>query len=216
MPYRQLRGSHQPDDSPLTLAAWKLAASGPRSVTCRRDCRDEDWYRPANQVRGVPPTVIPDWAVRAERAGFLTLFIVGRCTYPGVMDTVALMAAAGAPTTCMGSNEVSCAIGLARIATLTAPTAQAATDTIQQAVTSTPGVTAGPIASEGPGNIGKHGGYRRRFAQGNREFSAVLVWVSDALTPRNRTPSTTSWPPFWSPVVSRPGPGRAVIGSIRG
>lgn len=58
--------------------------------------------------------------MRAERAGFLTLFIVGRCTYPGVMDTVALMAAAGAPTTCMGSNEVSCAIGLAH-ATLTAP-----------------------------------------------------------------------------------------------
>jgi hypothetical protein len=162
-----------------------------------------------NQVRGVRPTVTPDWAVRAEWAGFSTLCIVGRCTYPGVMDTVAHLS---------GWHELIDS-GNPIIPEMVAPTTA---DTIQQAVTSAPGVTAGPIASEGPGsiegpgNIGKHGGYRRRFIQGNREFSVVLVWVSDAPTPRNRTPSTTSWPPRWSPAGPRPDLGRAVIGSIRG
>jgi alkanesulfonate monooxygenase SsuD/methylene tetrahydromethanopterin reductase-like flavin-dependent oxidoreductase (luciferase family) len=52
-----------------------------------------------NQVRGVRPTVIPEWAVRAEQAGFSTLCTVGRFAYPGVMDTVALAAAAGATAT---------------------------------------------------------------------------------------------------------------------
>ena len=51
-----------------------------------------------NQVRGTRPTVIPDWAVRAEQAGFSTLGTIGRFAYPGVMDTVALAAAAGATT----------------------------------------------------------------------------------------------------------------------
>ena len=51
-----------------------------------------------NQVRGTRPTVIPDWAARAEQAGFSTLGTVGRIAYPGVMDTVALAAAAGATT----------------------------------------------------------------------------------------------------------------------
>lgn len=49
-----------------------------------------------NQVRNVRPDVIPEWAVRAEKAGFSTLGTVGRIAYPGVMDTVALAAAAGA------------------------------------------------------------------------------------------------------------------------
>ena len=49
-----------------------------------------------NQVRGTRPTVIPGWASQAERAGFSTLGTVGRIAYPGVMDTVALAAAAGA------------------------------------------------------------------------------------------------------------------------
>lgn len=49
-----------------------------------------------NQVRGVDPTVIPEWARRAEQAGFSALGTVGRIAYPGVMDTVALAAAAGA------------------------------------------------------------------------------------------------------------------------
>ena len=49
-----------------------------------------------NTVRGTRPTVIPDWAARAERAGFSTLGTTGRVAYPGVMDTVALAAAAGA------------------------------------------------------------------------------------------------------------------------
>jgi alkanesulfonate monooxygenase SsuD/methylene tetrahydromethanopterin reductase-like flavin-dependent oxidoreductase (luciferase family) len=49
-----------------------------------------------NTVRGTRPTVIPEWAARAERAGFSTLGTTGRVAYPGVMDTVALAAAAGA------------------------------------------------------------------------------------------------------------------------
>ncbi|MCO5996678.1 LLM class flavin-dependent oxidoreductase [Actinoallomurus rhizosphaericola] len=54
-----------------------------------------------NQVRGTRPTVIPAWASRAEQAGFSTLGTVGRVAYPGVMDTVAL-AAAAATTTSIG------------------------------------------------------------------------------------------------------------------
>jgi len=49
-----------------------------------------------NQVRDVRADVIPAWAARAEQAGFSTLGTVGRIAYPGVMDTVALAAAAGA------------------------------------------------------------------------------------------------------------------------
>lgn len=52
-----------------------------------------------NQVRNVRPTVIPEWAKRSEEAGFSTLGTVGRIAYPGVMDTVALAAAAGATST---------------------------------------------------------------------------------------------------------------------
>lgn len=49
-----------------------------------------------NQVRDVDPTVIPRWAALAEEAGFSTLSTIGRQAYPGVADTVALAAAAGA------------------------------------------------------------------------------------------------------------------------
>jgi alkanesulfonate monooxygenase SsuD/methylene tetrahydromethanopterin reductase-like flavin-dependent oxidoreductase (luciferase family) len=49
-----------------------------------------------NQVRNVRASVIPTWAAQAEQAGFSTLGTVGRIAYPGVMDTVALAAAAGA------------------------------------------------------------------------------------------------------------------------
>jgi alkanesulfonate monooxygenase SsuD/methylene tetrahydromethanopterin reductase-like flavin-dependent oxidoreductase (luciferase family) len=52
-----------------------------------------------NQVRDVRQAVIPAWAARAEEAGFATLGTVGRIAYPGVMDTVALAAAAGATST---------------------------------------------------------------------------------------------------------------------
>jgi alkanesulfonate monooxygenase SsuD/methylene tetrahydromethanopterin reductase-like flavin-dependent oxidoreductase (luciferase family) len=52
-----------------------------------------------NQVRNVRPTVIPEWARRSEAAGFSTLGTLGRTAYPGVMDTVALAAAAGATST---------------------------------------------------------------------------------------------------------------------
>jgi alkanesulfonate monooxygenase SsuD/methylene tetrahydromethanopterin reductase-like flavin-dependent oxidoreductase (luciferase family) len=49
-----------------------------------------------NQVRDVNPAIIPAWAQRAEQAGFSSLGTIGRIAYPGVMDTVALAAAAGA------------------------------------------------------------------------------------------------------------------------
>jgi alkanesulfonate monooxygenase SsuD/methylene tetrahydromethanopterin reductase-like flavin-dependent oxidoreductase (luciferase family) len=49
-----------------------------------------------NQVRDVRAGSIVPWAVKAEEAGFSTLGTVGRIAYPGVMDTVALAAAAGA------------------------------------------------------------------------------------------------------------------------
>jgi alkanesulfonate monooxygenase SsuD/methylene tetrahydromethanopterin reductase-like flavin-dependent oxidoreductase (luciferase family) len=52
-----------------------------------------------NQVRDVRPTVLPEWAAKAETAGFSTLGTVGRFAYPGVSDTVALAAAAGATST---------------------------------------------------------------------------------------------------------------------
>lgn len=52
-----------------------------------------------NQVRDVRASVLPEWAARSEQAGFSTLGTVGRVAYPGVMDTVALAAAAGATST---------------------------------------------------------------------------------------------------------------------
>ncbi|HEY3611538.1 MAG TPA: LLM class flavin-dependent oxidoreductase [Pseudonocardiaceae bacterium] len=52
-----------------------------------------------NQVRNVNPALIPEWSSRAEKAGFAKLGTVGRFAYPGVSDTVALAAAAGATST---------------------------------------------------------------------------------------------------------------------
>ncbi|MFI6170344.1 LLM class flavin-dependent oxidoreductase [Nocardia sp. NPDC051052] len=52
-----------------------------------------------NQVRDLTSSIIPRWAARAEEAGFSTLATTGRFAYPGVSDTVALAAAAGATTT---------------------------------------------------------------------------------------------------------------------
>ena len=52
-----------------------------------------------NQVRDVHASVIPAWAAQAEDAGFAMLSTVGRIAYPGVDDTVALAAAAGATST---------------------------------------------------------------------------------------------------------------------
>lgn len=52
-----------------------------------------------NQVRDVRAAVIPEWARRSEQAGFSSLGTLGRIAYPGVMDTVALAAAAGATST---------------------------------------------------------------------------------------------------------------------
>jgi alkanesulfonate monooxygenase SsuD/methylene tetrahydromethanopterin reductase-like flavin-dependent oxidoreductase (luciferase family) len=52
-----------------------------------------------NQVRNVNPAIIPAWSARAEQAGFSKLGTIGRFAYPGVSDTVALAAAAGATST---------------------------------------------------------------------------------------------------------------------
>lgn len=134
---RRLRGSHQLDDSPLTLAAWKLAAPAQGVLLAERIVVTRIGIGLPHQVRGYGQRLSPYWVVRAERAGFSTLCTVGRCTYPGVMDTVALMAAAGVsvyrgrhgrdpvglarvdrqrqpdhpgngrPTTCMGSRVIS-------------------------------------------------------------------------------------------------------------
>jgi alkanesulfonate monooxygenase SsuD/methylene tetrahydromethanopterin reductase-like flavin-dependent oxidoreductase (luciferase family) len=49
-----------------------------------------------NQVKNVRADVIPEFAARADEAGFSSLGTVGRIAYPGVMDNVALAAAAGA------------------------------------------------------------------------------------------------------------------------
>jgi hypothetical protein len=108
------------------------------------------------------------------------------------------------PITCMGSQEVTCATGLARLATFTAPSAEAAAQSVEQAVGTAPGVKLGNIISQGPSKVGHRDGYQLRFnfsnpgaklvseiavvptgstspnAQGNHEFSVILVWVSDA------------------------------------
>jgi alkanesulfonate monooxygenase SsuD/methylene tetrahydromethanopterin reductase-like flavin-dependent oxidoreductase (luciferase family) len=52
-----------------------------------------------NQVRDVRADVIPAWAQKSEEAGFSSLGTIGRIAYPGVIDTVALAAAAGATST---------------------------------------------------------------------------------------------------------------------
>ena len=59
-----------------------------------------------NQVRNVDPAIVPRWAANAEKAGFATLGTVGRIAYPGVSDTVALAAAAGATSTIGLMNNV--------------------------------------------------------------------------------------------------------------
>ncbi|MBM2619021.1 LLM class flavin-dependent oxidoreductase [Actinoplanes sp. LDG1-06] len=49
-----------------------------------------------NQVHEMNPAVIPGWARRAEEAGFSSVGTLGRVSYPALMDTVALAAAAAA------------------------------------------------------------------------------------------------------------------------
>lgn len=47
-----------------------------------------------SQIHGTDPAIIPTWAAQAERAGFSALATIGRIASPGIMDTVALAAAA--------------------------------------------------------------------------------------------------------------------------
>lgn len=107
------------------------------------------------------------------------------------------------PTTCMGNNEVTCALGLARIASLISPNEQAAEQLVEQALTATPGVKISATISQGPRKVGARDGYSHRFsftnpgatltceiaivpsgpsqpdAKGNQEFSLVLAWVTN-------------------------------------
>jgi hypothetical protein len=104
----------------------------------------------------------------------------------------------------MGNAEQACATGIARIASLTAPSLQAAAQTVEQAIAAQPGVKEGKTISEGPGKVGRVDGYRHRFtivnpattlttevaamptgpssadAQGNHYFSVILVEISTA------------------------------------
>ncbi|MDQ2707562.1 MAG: hypothetical protein M3Z25_07950 [Actinomycetota bacterium] len=108
-----------------------------------------------------------------------------------------------APTTCMGSDEIACSSGLARIATITAKNIQEATNAVQAAVTGATGVTDVTTVSKGPGKLGKRDGFLHRFTfknpgatltseiaavpsgpttpdkEGNLEYSVVLVWISN-------------------------------------
>ena len=108
-----------------------------------------------------------------------------------------------APTSCMGSGEVSCASALARLATFSAPDEQAAARAVEHALASGAGVKLGATISRGPGKVGRRDGYLHRFsftnpaaaltaeiavvptgplapdARGNHQYSVVLVWVSN-------------------------------------
>jgi hypothetical protein len=108
-----------------------------------------------------------------------------------------------APINCMGAQEVACATGLARIATITAKNVEEANNAVQAAVVGAQGVTDVTEVSKGPGKIGKRDGFLHKFTfknpgatltaevasvqsgptnplpDGNLEFSVVLVWVSD-------------------------------------
>jgi len=99
------------------------------------------------------------------------------------------------PVTCAGSKEVACSLGLARLATLSAASAQAAVQAVRQAVDSGAGVRPGAIISQGPARVAGQQGYLLRFgfsngsaaltseiaavASGKGRFAVVLVWVSD-------------------------------------
>jgi hypothetical protein len=107
-----------------------------------------------------------------------------------------------APVTCMGSHEVDCALGLARVATMLSTSERDAQNTVEQAVLTAPGVTPGASISAGPTKVGPRTGYTHRFsfanasgsltceiaavasgpstadAQGNHEYSVILVWIS--------------------------------------
>jgi hypothetical protein len=106
------------------------------------------------------------------------------------------------PVTCMGAHEVDCALGLARVATMLGSSARDAEQTVEQAILTSPGVTPGAWISTGPTRVGARSGYTHRFtfnnasgtltcelaavasglsaadAQGNHEYSVILVWIS--------------------------------------
>lgn len=108
-----------------------------------------------------------------------------------------------APTTCMGSHEVTCALGMARMATITAKTISEAEHIVTESVINQPGVIDVTTISDGPAKVGKRDGYRHRFSfrnpaaaltteiaavpsgpttpdkDGNLEYSVIMMWVSD-------------------------------------
>jgi hypothetical protein len=86
-----------------------------------------------------------------------------------------------APDNCAGRNEVSCALGLTRLADLTAPSAQAAAQAVRNAVDSGSGVTAGATVSSGPHQVAGKGGYllRFRFTNGTGALTAAIAAAPD-------------------------------------
>lgn len=107
------------------------------------------------------------------------------------------------PTTCRGAAEVSCALGLARTATFPAGSLEEAVDVVRDSVIDDTRLTEVTDVSKGPGKVGTADGYRYRFtfrnpqakltseiaalpsgpgtadANGNRQYSVILVWMSD-------------------------------------
>lgn len=108
-----------------------------------------------------------------------------------------------APISCMGYLEVSCATGLARTTTFSAPSAGVADSWVVQAMTASLQIRSGETVSEGPAKVGLRDGYRHRFTftnpnsrftaevatvptgqgsadtVGTQRYSVVMVWVSD-------------------------------------
>jgi hypothetical protein len=108
-----------------------------------------------------------------------------------------------APESCFGANEIACHTALARLATVSAKTAEAATDSVKQSIAGQAGVSDLSQIYRGPARIAGQDGFRNRFgfrnptaaitaevaalpagpstpdAAGNRPFQVVLAWVTD-------------------------------------
>jgi len=107
------------------------------------------------------------------------------------------------PTTCAGADEVSCALGLARTATLPAKSLDQAVDVVRRSVLADRRIVDATDVSKGPAKLAGRDGYRYRFTfrnpkakltceiaalptgpptpgpNGDSPYSVVLVWVSD-------------------------------------
>lgn len=89
-----------------------------------------------------------------------------------------------APTSCAGSNEVACALALARLANVSAASARAAAQGVQQAVDSGTGVSAGATISQGPRQVAGRAGYlvAFRFSNASGTLTAQVATVPTQTT----------------------------------